>query len=349
MDIYHNFVKKNIFLMYSLPPRRPLIQGEPSNCVQLDVSYDQFYHAYLQLMHCRQPLNVNIYDGRSREEITNQDYLIRRNLMIALNQMSIFQIDFDLSDDMIKEYSSLLNTISWRHGDCSIYNMSINRHPTSLEQRNLGLNSLRGQISIKEEDLLWQTDSTITQIKSPLFKSADTVIKLKRLAYDYYHYLAQHYDMNKANDFVKTWLAYQYVHNHIAFANDATEWQDGRQRLKFNHDLGVSRPYQTFLNKKGVCEGQARLLKSLLNNPWMGVNAAVIGGKCSFADHAWVGVEINHNLYECCTTMGGAFNDMEKRQYQPDVTDIYSHIYPHKCLSQAEKEQLNQYTLSLKK
>ena len=141
--------------------------------------------------------------------------------------------------------------------------------------------------------------------------------------------------------------AYDFIKRHISFASEATRMENGKQILynpqnKFDW---VSQPLGTYKHKRGVCEGQARLL----NNQYLRSNTTTINGTCPMGNHVWVGTVIDNKLFQTCLTMAGPFKDLQARNYVVDDNETYPKLYVSSSLNNEELSQIQSHIKRLRK
>ena len=178
--------------------------------------------------------------------------------------------------------------------------------------------------------------------------------KLKYVVRHYVNGLERHYDVDKLTDFDKVWLTYHFILDrdklNIKFADDQAFYgNDGQQHLLRSEENWESKPYGTYIRRRGVCEGQARLFRILTNNWDMKIDAITLGGMSAFGPHCWLGTVIDDKLYYCCTTQHLLFDDAVRRGFVPDNSEYYPKIYEVSSLSTEDKRKIEGHIKSLKK
>lgn len=294
------------------------------------------------------PLCIVLYDETIANYSTIGD---KMKLFSILNLLPIDKIRLELSDSNFALYNLVLNRIGWIHDKRTYVQLTLDRNPVSSEaKKEMHIEDTPGYIYIPDQKLIWFTNKTLTSVRSRIGKDVvDQAIELKRDVKKYCYEMDSTYDLKHMDDFGRTYLAYKWISENIEFPERYTYYdENGMQRLKINAPKYISEPHGTFKYKEGVCSGQASLMKAFLNNPCMKVDAVTLAGWCPFARHAWVGINIDGYLYECCTTMEGPFKPLSKLGYELDESEIYPIIYRQAHLSEKDREYIKEYTDSLK-
>ena len=354
MDKFDNAVRKNIYEFKKSDAR--LISQNPNysgkNYYRLNLSYDNFNRFALEIsnMKAELPFNIVLYDESIIEK--NEDLQRVKRLLNKLNQLNINSIKFYLSDNTLYYYNLLMNEVNWKHSnETSIY-LSIDRNPTKRKPKDLNLDIAKGKLMINEEKLLWFSDDTLVKLKDRVDQRVlNYAYHLKDVALEFYKYIDANYDIKYLSDYDKMLIAYEYIREvlKIKFAHKYTTIINNEYCLVEPRPDYISNPLGTYLNKEGVCEGQARLMRVLLNNKLLKMDAVTLEGHCPRGEHAWVGLLINDNLFECCPTMLGPFKNLANAGYIINDYDVYSKVYRRNYLSEQEINKVRNHVKRLKK
>lgn len=125
-------------------------------------------------------------------------------------------------------------------------------------------------------------------IVSGMFAVPEQAIKLcerRQLAKQVYLFLSQNVHFSKMTATEKMDYMFDWVVKNTSYDMDLIQ-ADGNLRDDVDWSLG-SDPVQVFKRKKGVCTGRSKLLKILLNNPYMGVNCYMADGYSGHLQHRW--------------------------------------------------------------
>lgn len=346
MDKYKKVIHSGIHrVMYTAKIQPGVIYTKNIGKVHLNlrISSDRFYSIIEDFnLDKTIPMNVEVYD---ETEIKNDNDIKKIILFLKeLNKCNITFIRFYLSDSALFHYNEIMNKINWKHTlETQIY-FTIDRNP--VKEKNLNLDLAMGKLIIPEEKLIWVSDNILSKLDNKIeYGLIYRAYKLKELINLYENDIEKYYNTSNLNDFEKTYIAYDYVKNklNIKFPNQYIKIIDGKQILKETSPKYISEPLGTYLKREGVCEGQARLISVLLNNPNICVDASVINGMSPLGYHAWVGVNIDDKLYECCPTIKGVFANLDT--YIPDKDDIYTRLYERSYLNNEEIEKIKRKIL----
>ena len=300
------------------------------------------------------PVQIVIYD----ETIPNtvDAHLKRLYVLEKINNMkNIEAVTLRVSDDSLRLYNELMEHIKWRYSHLTKVELTINRNPKKLE--TIKLEKLQGSINLSQDDLMWLPERIIWSLRGKI-KSEDltAALELKKVVKEFADNLDRKYHLEGLTDFDKMYIAYRLMKSpkglNIKFAYAQTEYSKyaGHTVLKRSNDGWESNAYGTYQHRQGVCEGQARLFKSLISNPDLGVNCQIISGHIpSGESHAWAGVVVGDKLYQNCLTMRGMFDNLDKAGYKPNPDDVYSQAYPHAYLTKEDQEKIQRHIRSLKK
>lgn len=311
--------------------------------VNLTMSLDKFplfLSIYDKIKNTEYPLKITIIDLELTTSIDNN--LIYKTLKL-INELDnfILNIDFILSDDKIKSYNNIMNKMGWNYQDYTNIYMYIDRNPLSNKE-NMSLELAMGNIMFPEEKLIWLNNNILELIKDRIgIDKYLATIKLKEIGYEFYKIMKSSYDIYELNDFDKMYITYQFIKKNIRYAKEFVSISsDGKSHLIKDTPEYISEPYGTFINQSGVCEGQARLMTTLLNNQYMLIDAVTIYGMCDYGYHAWVGMVSDNKLYLCCPTINGPFLKLSDYGYIPDNFNIYPKIYEEDNLSKGQIEKI---------
>ncbi len=318
---------------------------------KLDISFDKyrdFINWYLSNNNKLPLLLTTIYDEANM--LSQEDINLRYQFLKLLNELDFKEISFKLSDSTLPIYNEIMKKIGWKHFDKTKLFMTIDRKPK--ERKNLNLLSAQGKIMLPEESLIWVPSTIISQLQNKV--DEDTLkkaIELKEIVFQYYMRINSLYHTEEFTEFDKVWLAYDFIKRHISFASEATRMENGKQVLynpqnKFDW---VSEPLGTYKHKRGVCEGQARLMQTLLNNQYLRSNTTTINGTCPIGNHVWVGTVIDNKLFQTCLTKAGPFKDLQARNYVVDDNETYPKLYVSSSLNNEELLQIQSHIKRLRK
>ena len=345
MDKFSQVIMKN---KMSIEAVRPL-PNRPSYSI-LDVSFDKFkdFINFCSLNNNLPLLLATIFD---EDDILSQnDINLRYQFLKIINEFDFKEISFRLSDSTLPVYNKIMEEIGWKHFDKTKLYMTIDRNPKT--RKNLQLQSAQGKIMLPEESLIWVPSTMISQLDGKI--DNDTIkkaIELKEIVFQYYMRLNSLYYIDDFTEFDKVWLAYDFIKRHISFAHEATRCENGKQVLYNPNNIfdWASEPVGTYRHKKGVCEGQARLMQALLNNQYLRSDTVAINGVCPLGNHVWVGTVINNRLYQTCLTMAGPFKDLSIKGYVSDDSEVYPKLYEKSSLSNSELLQVQNHIKRLRK
>ncbi len=346
MDKYREAVRKGVNRLEFTGKRlagNGLSKNLGKTYCNLKLSSDKFY-AFMDVFRTSNielPINAIIYDESENIDINKICKIIN-----FLNKTNIENIEFNLSDVALCNYNKIMSEINWEHSDKTFIRLTIDRQPTKRKINDLNIELAQGRLMIPEEKLLWFSNNTLNKLQG---KVENGLIyrakKLKEVINIYENDLEKYYNINNISDYDKVYIAYDYVKRilGIKFASSYVQTENGKQSLINPHPYYISEPLGTYLKKEGVCEGQARLIRTLLNNPDFRVDATTINGVCPLGPHAWVGIVIDDKLFGCCPTMLGPFANLQN--YIPNEGDIYSKIYKRYHLDREEIEKIKKKVL----
>lgn len=346
MDKFSSVITTNKMNIESVKPlpNRPIYS-------RFDISFDKFYEFINQYLinNIQLPLLLaTIYD---EDTLLSQEAInLRYQFLNMINELDFKEISFRLSDSTLPIYNEIMQKIGWKHSNKTKLFMTIDRNPK--ERKDLNLQSAQGKIMLPEESLIWVPSTIIHQLENKV--DDDTLkktIELKEIVFQYYMRLNSLYHIEDFTEFDKVWLAYDFIKRHISFANEATRYENGKQVLYNPNNTfdWVSEPLGTYQHKKGVCEGQARLMQALLNNQYFRSDTVTINGVCPLGNHVWVGSVIDDKIYQTCLTMAGPFKDLQMTGYVPDDSEIYPRLYESSALSNSELLQVQSHIKRLRK
>lgn len=327
--------------------------------IMYDISYDKF-DDFIKSANTTYSNGKNFVINDGTIPKTMDEKLKRLYVLEKINSsQNVERITLILSDDSLRLYNELMKRMKWRHKDVTYIQLSINRDLSKLA--TLRLDELQGQITdLGQDDLVWLPDNVIRSLKgktSFTFRKAtdndlEDAIKLKRFIESYANGLEDKYYFQRLTDFDKMFIVYNDIKDSIKFANDRTKYskQLGCVVLNASESHYESYPYGTLVHRSGVCEGQSRLYKSMLSNPYLDVNCQLISGRTRTGEsHMWTGVIVDDKLYQVCLTMQGMFGNVDRAGYKPFLGEIYSEVYPHAFLTLEDKSRIERHVRSLRK
>lgn len=347
MDRFDSVIKRNI-LEISPPVPRNINQ---TGYINFQISFDNFdkFLREIKTIDTTKPISCVIYDEAI---VTNdREFLTRYNFLKQIMNMNFLEIRFRLSDSTFPVYNAIMDKLNWKHDDKTFLEMTLDRCPTEI--KDLRLEQARGKILLPEEKLLWQSDYVLRKLDGKVDRCVlEDTDKLKYVIRNYVDNLERKYDFSKLTSFDKVYLAYHFIKDpdklNIRFAYEQTTIDiNGIQRLNRSESNFESKPYGTYIRRRGVCEGQARLMRVLLNNWDIELDATTISGRTLHGDpHAWVGINIHDKLYYCCLTSGGF---MQPMSYIPNNDEYYPIVYPNCSLTENQIADIEHHVKSLRR
>lgn len=350
MDRFDSVIKRNVLKISNVSPLPR--SGVETGYINFQISFDNFdkFLREIKTIDTTKPINCIIFDEGI---VTNdREFLTRYNFLKRIMNMNFLEVRFKLSDSTFPVYNAIMDKLNWKHDDKTFLEMTLDRCPTEI--KDLRLEQARGKILLPEEKLLWQSDYVLRKLDGKVDRSVlDDTDKLKYVVRHYVDSLERQYDFSKLTSFDKVYLAYRYIKHilGIEFANECQQKGiDGKTYLKPAPDNFQSKPYGTYIRRRGVCEGQARLMSILLNNWDIELDATTISGKTGprsiDGPHAWVGINIHNKLYYCCTTMG---RFMSTVPYIINEDEIYPKIYEESSLTPEQVKNIEEHVRSLRR
>lgn len=352
MDRFNNSVTHSKYIVKN---NMPLPNRPNSGYLYIEVSSDNFLKFIRDFWNVKvnAPVRCVIHDEGTNIHSSDLTSL-RLRMLEMLNRLNIRSIDFKLSDAALKEYNALMHIVRWNHISETTLDMTINRHP--FNNSCLNLDTAKGRLLLPEEDLIWLPDITIRNLSDKIKpEEISEVLRLKRVVEKYCADIDRIYESDKLTDLDKLYLAYNYMKAvrglNIEFASSQTYLDEhGVQRLRRSETGWESKAIGTYEHRQGVCEGQARLLKALITNPYMRVNSEVISGRIPTGEsHAWLGVVSRNKLYQVCLTMRGMYANLDRAGYVPNEKDVYSKAYPHAYLETEDARRFSTHVRSLRR
>lgn len=350
MDRFNSVIKHSKYEVRKVPP---VPGSNKSPYISIILSSDMFIKFLGEHWNLKTnlPVKCTIYDEQERTN-SSEVTTIRMRLLEILNRLNIEKVDFKLSDDALRDYNRLMNIVRWKHSSNTTLDISINRHP--FNNATLNLEESKGKLLLPEEAYLWLSDYSIRCLNGIIdTNEIQEILKLKRVVEAYCSKVEGRYHLERLSDLDKLYIAYNYMKSpiglNIGFAASQT-YRDvnGIQRLNRSNSGWESKAIGTYEHRQGVCEGQARLLKALINNPYMRVDSEVISGRIPTGEsHAWLGIVSNNELYQACLTMRGILSNLDESGYIPNSDDVYSKIYPHATISEKDARTLRMHLRSL--
>ena len=327
-DPFKNSVHQNILrASKQLPGQLPSLS--------VSCSYDRYedLFEFLDRLPNNYPLFVTLYD--EQRSIDDKSYGNIQELIRVLNAKRIKKMELHMSDNAMPLYNLSMYRVRWNHQDKTKLYLSIDRHP--LQEKRLNLTYATGEIMLPEEKLLWVPKHILRNLDDRINPRVfEETKKLRRFLDNYNRQIKQRYKYEELTDIEKTLIVYDDLKKSIHFAAERTTTypETNITTIVRDEDNWQSRPYGTLEHKRGVCEGQARLMVCMLNNPEMMVDACTINGFVpSGTRHTWVGIHTNDKLYECCTTMQGPFRNLQNKGYKADIDDKYMNAYKRDFLT----------------
>lgn len=353
MDKFDNFINKNILCIRQvpkLPSRNGDIENNSSGYIQFDISYDNFdkYLREIKTINSKLPIHCIVYDETVVDN--DNDLLLRVHFLKELNKLNIENIQFRLSESTLPIYNVMMDRINWKHDDYTFLQMTVDRKPTEI--KDLKLLQARGKILLPEEKLLWVDDYTLSGLRGKVDpKVLEDTDKLKYAVRRYADALDEHYYFDRLTPVDKVYLTYHYIKDrdklNVQFAHERTIIVDGIQRRKPSDYRWEGMPYETYIRRRGVCEGQARLMRIFLNNWDLQLDAVTISGYTKKGEpHQWVGVNINEKLCYCCTTSGGL---MQPMSFRANADELYPKVYPLAYLTSDQLNKVERHVRSLRR
>lgn len=346
MDKFDSVIKKNILKINNVPP---MPRSNQSGYIDFQISFDMFgkFLRERRLIPCNMPICCKVYDETIIKN--DEDIKLRYEFLKRICNIKFANIEFILSDCTMPVYNEIMDNINWRQDDVTFLKMPIDREPTNV--KDLKLNHARGKVLLPEEKLLWLSDYELIRSKGKIDRKViEDTDKLKYVVRDFIDKMDRQYDLSKMSTYDKVCLTYHYITDrdklNIAFASEgAIVGTDGLQHVNRNIDW-QSKPYETYVRRRGICEGQARLFRVLLNNWYFEIDAITIDGRCPLGPHTWVGVVIQDKLYYCCTAQKKLFS---KTNFVSNLDEIYPQIYPISSLSDESIKNIERHVRSLKR
>lgn len=349
MDRFDSVIKRNVLEISNVPslPR----SVNKTGYINFQISFDNFdkFIREIKTIDTKKPINCIIYDEGI---ITNdREFLTRYNFLKQIMNMNFLEVRFKLSDSTFPVYNAIMDKLNWKHDDKTFLEMTLDRCPTEI--KDLRLEQARGKILLPEEKLLWQSDYVLRELDGKVDSSVlDDTDKLKYVVRHYVDSLERQYDFSKLTSFDKAYLAYHFIKDpdklNIRFAYEQTRRDiNGVQHLNRSESNFESKPYGTYMRRRGVCEGQARLMRVLLNNWDIELDVTTIDGHTLHGEpHTWVGINIHDKLYYCCLTMGGF---MQLMSYIPNNDEYYPLVYPNCSLTKNQIADIEHHVRSLRR
>lgn len=295
-------------------------------------------------------INIDFYDERiyiTKEELLKiEEFMkfIKNDFFVVLGNFNL-----NLSDNMIGKYNQILNDIFLleRKRPRFRYKLSIDRHPVNCCDRDdfcmfkcLGYVdfSICQLMMISTDDLDYLHKNNY--ISDRYYRDA---IELKKIIYEFDKYLMDNFDIDNMSEFHKVMVVYNYMKDNIKYAYEATMMIDGVQTINPQSDAAnwVFDPYDTYVNSRGVCSGQSRLMSILLNHSLLKMDSYVLTGVHQDCLHAWVGVVIDKKLYQCCITMRKPLLPLNMLGYKLDTNIKISKVYPLGYLTTNQVNSIN--------
>lgn len=349
MDRFDSVIKRNVLEILNVPSLPRSINQ--TGYISFQISFDNFdkFLREIKTIDTTKPIKCIIYDEKI--VTTDREFLTRYNFLKQIMNMNFLEIRFRLSDSTFPVYNAIMDKLNWKHDDKTFLEMVLDRCPTEI--KDLRLEQARGKILLPEEKLLWQSDYVLRQLDGKVDKNVlEDTDKLKYVVRHYVDSLERQYDFSKLTSFDKVYLAYHFIKDtdklNIRFAYEQTTRDiNGVQHLNRSESNFESKPYGTYIRRRGVCEGQARLMRILLNNWDIELDATTINGHTLHGEpHTWVGINIHDKLYYCCLTRGGF---MQPMTYIPNNDEYYPIVYPNNSLTKSQIADIEHHVKSLRR
>lgn len=152
---------------------------------------------------------------------------------------------------------------------------------SSLIDRNLNENYIFSNQSFESWTMNSNDENFKLLVSKLTDKSRERIIRMREICSSFYRFVTS--DVRSASNKEKTLYAYDWCCKNIKYDIHATN-SDGTLK---NDRKDSQDPIITFDNRKGVCEGRARLLKLLLNNYYMRVPCFLVKGMSGRLQHTW--------------------------------------------------------------
>lgn len=339
LDLYKNVMTVNMFKVFS--SGRSLLDNKKIYTINLSYDkLDEFMDMFSSVNLSNNEkviININFYD--ERRYITNEELIkieefmkfIRNNFYVVLDIVSL-----NLSDNMIGKYNQILNNFFLldKNKPKFRYKLSIDRHPVNCSDRDeFYMSKAIGCLDFSICQLMGISNSDLDYLHENKYISNRyyrDAIELKKIVYEFDKYLIDNFDIDNMSEFHKFMVVYNYMKDNIKYAGEATMIVDGVQTINPQSDSAswVFDPYDTYVNSRGVCSGQSRLMSILLNHSILKMDSYVLTGKHKKTLHAWVGVVINKKLYQCCITMRKPLLSLDMLGYKLDSGNMINKVYP---------------------
>lgn len=374
MDIYQNVLNRDLYQICEVDEAERVTMDSDieyryffqlgtmrPDILPIEVSFDYFEDC-INSDACNIPdqlLHIKIYD----EAIvtTREEAMLRYQMLKYLNKQKNAYFSFYLSDSTMPAYIAFMESLNWKWNNKSRLVLNLDRNYTSGD---IPIEKARCKLDISPEKLICFSDQKLHLIRGKVSGVVlDDALELKKFIKQYLNELHDKYNVDQLTDFDKAYIAYHYlfdkkIQNNVALTPLSIEYADDRVRyskkgstkLRPSESRWESRALGTLEHKKGVCSGQAKLFRSLICNPEMGVTAENILGTVSNGGiHCWCEFVADGKSYSCCTTGGGIFNNLYARGYEPYDYQYFPFIYQHGSLNTIEQNKVARHVRSLKR
>ena len=338
MDKFQGLERKNIMKIES---------DCNHNCINIYVSYDRFRELERKLYSIpfTLPINITIYDEAIVSPYDRTDIGKRIDFLSCLQGKLINHASFQLSDDTLPLYNSAMNRLNWYPENTEL-SLSLDRNPA--KSKKLDLDIARGNLKLREEDLIRLDNSTLSRIRRVSPQIISNTKELKNVIQKFCNDTHRRYDLSRLSlsPYHKIILAYNYVLDNVPYGNEYIMKQGDTVFLKPNVPNYIKEPLGCYQHGKGICEGQARLMTILLNNNEMDIDATTIIGYTPIGHHAWVGTIVNDCLTTTCLSKQGVFFNPKEAGYTRNDPNnrrdlgLYKEIYLEKCKTKRLGDQL---------
>ena len=298
-----------------------------------------------------QEIVATIYDEEYIcNEYTNKQ---RKQLIKKLNTLPIKQIRFILSNETLPIYNELMLKENWQHKNKTTITMTLDYEPKNQEIRVWNLKDACGKLEIPSEKLVWVPDYELQRINDRIDKDVlEETFLLKIMIEKLFKYLEINYNIEQMNEFEKTILLYQILKEERKNSVIGIDKIDGKLTLIKQYPEYISKIYELLDSNLDIAR-KAKIVATLLNNPFMKVNATTIHGKLNQQNNSWIGTEIDSSFYQSSLLMDLPFQNLEEMGYVIDQSEsnrqIYPSIYTHEYLTEPEIKKIQKHIKSLKR
>ena len=333
MDRYESFIHKGLYSK----------KYDQSNILKITLSHDNFANF---LKECNEGkfnytlLDIKIYDEKG--ELNDNDKKIIKDVLLKLNELNINKAEFNLCDETLPFYNVIMFNHMWRHNEKTVLKMSIDRKPAV--QKDLKLSLAQGIIALPEEKLLWEKWSTMQTLNGKVdWNILNNTKKLQVLILNFYSNLNKLFYYKDLSEAEKAWLAYYYVRSRIKYVPSKHSNLESLSATNNAVSL-LMEPNSVNTYKKGDLTGQSRLMRVLLNNPYIKSDTTTIKGMTPDGYQEWVGTVIDDKLFQSCPAKKEFFTNLDAKGYDFDYHEQYPLIYMH-CYNDWAEDKIKQHVL----